>query len=121
MVEDQLAIDFMKPPRTVDRKVEKIQAEQQGNRNHYPDGFFRWLSENYRIYCEFEDRALEVRRTGRKHFSARVIVENIRWHTLLRDKDATFKINDHWTPGMARLAMKIHPELDGMFELRNQD
>jgi hypothetical protein len=121
MVEAQLGIDFSKPPSVVEGKVEKIQVEQQHNRAHYPDGFFRWLADNYGIFCEFEKRALEVRSAGRKHFSARIIIENIRWHTLLRDKDATFKINNNWVPGLARLVMRIHPELDGMFELRNQD
>lgn len=85
----------------------------------YPDGFFRWLDNNRAIWRQFVECAREVKKSGRRHFSARVIMENIRWNTLLRDKDVTFKVNNNYTPGLARLAMRVYPELEGMFDLRS--
>lgn len=86
----------------------------------YPSGFDRWLQNNRHIYTEFARRALYMARAGRKHYSARTIVEAMRWDSDLRDSDALFKINDHYTPGMARLFMekygRTHP---GFFQLRD--
>jgi hypothetical protein len=43
----------------------------------------------------------------------------MRWETALRDGAAnTVKINDHASPGLARLAMAEHPDLWGFFETR---
>lgn len=95
-----------------------VGVEQRDRSELYPDGFFRWLELNPIIVLEFVDRARQVKASGRSRFSARAIIENIRWHTLLADREATFKINDHWTPGLARLAMALDPALEGMFELR---
>jgi len=86
----------------------------------YPDGFFRWLQANARIYTEFERRALCMARAGRKHYSARTIVEAIRWNTDLQDSDSIFKINGNYVPGMARLFMETHDEqYPGFFQLRD--
>ena len=85
----------------------------------YPAGFFRWLAENQSIYQEFERQALRMAELGRKRYSARTIVETIRWTSDLSDTDTTFKINDHFTPGMARLWMEEYGwRYPGFFEIR---
>ncbi len=84
----------------------------------YPDNFFRWLPNNSHIYREFKKRALQMARR-RLRYSARTIVEVIRWETDLEDTETGFKINDHYTPGMAKLWMATqgekHPKF---FEIR---
>lgn len=86
----------------------------------YPAGFWKWLKENEHIYLAFKIEAIRMALTGRKRYSARTIVEVLRWQTDLRDSDTTFKINDHYTPGMARLFLaeygKRFPEF---FQLRD--
>lgn len=86
----------------------------------YPAGFWRWLNANRHIYTEFEKRALAMAKTGRKRYSARTIVEVMRWETDLQDSDKQFRINDHYTPGMARYFLerweKTYP---GFFRLRD--
>lgn len=86
----------------------------------FPAGFSKWLSENKRIYAAFKVKALEMALSGRKRYSARTIVEVIRWNTDLSDSGITFKINDHYTPGMAKLFMREfgdrYPEF---FQLRS--
>lgn len=84
----------------------------------YPDNFFRWLTKNSHIYREFEKCALRMARI-RKRYSARTIIEKIRWDTDLKDLEITFKLNDHYTPGMARLWMATHGEKHPkFFEIR---
>jgi len=85
----------------------------------YPDGFWYWLSKNCKVYREFERRALQMARTNRKRYSARTIVETMRWTSDIVDSETTFKINDHYTPGMARLWMNTHGgQYPKFFELR---
>ncbi len=86
----------------------------------YPDGFFRWLQANARIYTEFERRALYMARGGRKHYSAKTIFEVIRWHTDLKDSDKMFSLNNNYTSGCARLFMETHGKrYPGFFQLRD--
>ena len=85
----------------------------------YPDGFWSWLPQNNKVYREFERRALQMARTSRKRYSARTIVELMRWDSDISDSEMTFKINDHYTPGMARLFMAKHgAQYPKFFELR---
>lgn len=51
---------------------------------------------------------------------AKAIVERIRWHFMLRDRDKSehFKINNNYTAYLARFAIEREPFLDGYFELR---
>lgn len=90
-------------------------------RHGYPAGFFRWLESNQHIYQQFVALALQMKRSGRSRYSARTIIHKLRWDTELADSEATFKINNNYTPGMARLAMSEWPELDGFFETRGNE
>mgnify|MGYP000109019195 CR=1 FL=1 len=85
----------------------------------YPDGFWSWLPKNSHVYREFERRALQMARTGRKRYGARTIIETMRYDSDIADSGTTFKIDDHMTPGLARLFMKTHgAAYPGFFELR---
>ena len=56
---------------------------------------------------------------GRKRYSARTIIEVLRWDSDLREKNKLFKISNNMVPGMARLWMarygRKHPRF---FNLR---
>ena len=88
--------------------------------DEYPNGFWRWLDKNYQIYKTFERMAMEMARTGRTRYSARTIVERLRWDTDIQDTEKTLKINDHFTPGLARLFMRDHgKQYPRFFHLRD--
>ena len=74
---------------------------------YYPAGFFHWLNSNKHIYRAFSNKALAMARTGRPRYSARTLVEVLRWDTDLADTSTTFKIDNDMIPGMARLWLKI--------------
>lgn len=87
-----------------------IQAALKFEADSYPAGFWRWMESNQHVYDRFEELALSMARNGRKHYSARAILHVIRWETHLRDSDSTFKVNNNYTPGMARLFNEKHGE-----------
>ncbi len=92
---------------------------QQSFDDGYPDAFWYWLDENSKVYREFERRALQMARAGRKRYGARTIIETMRYDSDIADTDRTFKLNDHMTPGMARLWMNTHgTQYPKFFELR---
>lgn len=65
--------------------------------------FYTWLEKNWPIWVLFCQYADQMRVKGRKYYSARTIMEHVRWHRHISDSlDVTFKINDHWTPKLAR-------------------
>ena len=99
--------------------MNNTQPLQRSFDDGYPDGFFHWLQKNSKVYREFERRALQMARTGRERYSARTIVETLRWNSDIADSETMFKINDHYTPGMARLFMATHgAAYPKFFELR---
>jgi len=86
----------------------------------YPDGFWPWLRDNPHIWQAFRVKAIRMALLGRKRYSARTIIETIRWDTDLKDSETTFKINDHYTPGLARLFMHDYGhKWPGFFNLRD--
>ena len=80
--------------------------------------FDLWLEDNQHIWEAFEKQALLVSERGFKHYSARTIVEFLRHHTTITEKDGEWKINDHATPHLARLFAKRNPMHKSLFEFR---
>ena len=86
----------------------------QGNyaREHedeYPEGFFWWLRENFHIWKEFEERAYTMAAVAKRpRYSARTIIEVMRWNSDIREKKPLFKLSNNMTPGLARLWMAKH-------------
>lgn len=69
----------------------------------------------YRLFCRFTREAIE---RGRRHFSVCMVIERIRWETMIVTADADFKINNNHRAYYARLWMREHPEHDGFFRTR---
>lgn len=80
--------------------------------------FLAYLPENLHVYEAFEREALRIAQRGHRHYSARTIVEVLRHHSALADGSVSFKINDHFTPGYARLFALINPGCAHLFEFR---
>lgn len=87
------------------------------NREAFRPDFLAWLIANVHVFAEFERRAVEVSRF-RRHYSARTIVEVMRHETAIGQLSGEFKINDWFTPSMARLFVQMYPQHKNLFELR---
>lgn len=67
---------------------------------------------------QFERVALEVKAKGFDRYSARAIAHRLRWHEQIEKGNREFKINNVWTPALARWVMNRHPEMSEFFETR---
>lgn len=115
----QLLLDgFEPPPRPIDRKAEIVAMVLKSDQ--YRESFIGWLQDNWSVWLRFEFEANKLRERGRRHYSARTIGEYIRHSTSLREKEPTFKVNDHVWPDCARLYMELHPAAAGFFETRGR-
>lgn len=77
--------------------------------------FRRFHVDNPRIWQLFEKFALEVSRTGRRHYSSAAIFERIRWHIEIETSDGECKLNNNHKPFYSRLFHQRHPELGKFF------
>lgn len=85
----------------------------------YPTGFWVWLSGNWHVYDMFVRMAHEAKDAGYDRWSARSILHAMRWQTLIVERGASgLKLNDHCSPGLARLSMKMETDLIAFFETR---
>lgn len=80
--------------------------------------FVDWLKLNESIWAEFCDLASLMRGRGRTNWSARAILHVLRWHRALKDPtDNVYKINNNWSPEMARL----YNHINGVEFFRNRE
>lgn len=85
----------------------------------------KWTRENFIIHDEgnpeiwrlFEHFSL-LAASKRSRYSARGIFHQLRWYTMMQEKDSEYKIDAGWTPHYARKFMEKHPEHGDFFETR---
>lgn len=71
------------------------------------------------VFHAFEKAALLMRRSGRRHYGAKAIMEKVRYdHDMENPDQEGFKINNNVTAYYARKAEERNPELKGFFEYR---
>ena len=74
--------------------------------------------ENPNVFKSFLAASQEMRRAGRRKYSAWAIVNKIRWDFDISTKDKVFKINNESIALYARLVIYHHPEFCDFFEMR---
>ena len=72
---------------------------------------------NPAIWKHFVQFTIEAKAKGFKNYSAKGIIELIRWHTAV-DSGEKFKISNNYTPDYARKMMRLYPEFKGFFRLK---
>jgi hypothetical protein len=80
--------------------------------------FEMYHKENPQIYEAFERFSLDVIRTGRKYFSAEMVINRIRWYTTIESDNDKFKVNNNYKPHYSRMFEENHPEYKGFFRKR---
>jgi len=66
----------------------------------------------------FTEYAKMMHQTGRNHYSAKCIIERIRWDQDLRYPDTKFKISNSFTSLYVRLFIYLNPEFIDFFQLK---
>jgi len=73
------------------------------------------------VWQLFRRLCQQVRQAGHKRYSARMIVQQIRWHhTVNPTRDGGLKINDHHSRCYAEKMEREYPEFRGFFEHRGR-
>lgn len=80
--------------------------------------FAAWLDANWHVYRRFEREVDAVWVRGRRHYSARTLVEVIRHETAVAEKQSRYKINNRFTADLSRLYGLCRPERANLFERR---
>ena len=84
--------------------------------------FEEWIKtrQGRAVYRYFKHFAFRLARVGKTRFSARAICQRIRWHVEVdRNEPADeFKVNNNYTPDLARKFMTDNPQFAGFFETR---
>lgn len=90
----------------------------EANIEQFRPDFLEYMRENLHVYVAFRVEALKVIRKGFRHYSARTIIEVLRHNSALSEHGGPWKLNDHYTPYLARLFALDHFEHAGLFEFR---
>lgn len=90
---------------------------RQDQENFLPT-FAGWLAENLHVWRAFEREADRVWNRGRRHYSARTLIEYLRHETAVADTGIDWKINNNIAPDLARLYRLRYPARADLFEIR---
>ena len=88
------------------------------NEEQFSKEFLVWLPLNLHVWKAFCDQAFKVRSHGYKHYSARTIVHFLRHHSAVVESTGPWKINNNFSPYLARLFDLAYPHLTGLWEYR---
>lgn len=81
--------------------------------------FLKYHKKNPHIWMLFQSFANQAVQSGRKQFSAKAIVERIRWHCEVETKDPLgFKLQNSMTAYYARLWQSKYPNKRHFFKTR---
>lgn len=80
--------------------------------------FDKFDAENPRVYELFKRFALSAIQKGRNRIGARLIIERIRWETMVETTDEDYKINNNYAPYFVRKFIKDFPEYSDRFQIR---
>lgn len=90
----------------------------EANKELFSSGFSAWIASDFDIWEAFQAEANAVWRRGRRHYSARTIIEVIRHQTALCEDSGEWKINNNIAPDLARLYQLAYPSRATLFKTR---
>lgn len=93
----------------------------QEHMDEFSDDMRKYIQhpQNLALFKAFVSLAVAKKQTH-EHYGSKAIFEELRFSHFIRDSDTHFKINNSRTADLARLAMRILPELEDFFETRRR-
>ena len=80
--------------------------------------FQRFHENNPEVFAELERLTNIVVDNGIQRIGIELLMNQIRWNSMLRTRGDVFKINQNYASRYSRLLVAEHPEWDGLFEFR---
>lgn len=120
---EKYAIDRKPKDDTFKYRLRVIEKEKTPDFfNEYPKSvvkrFKRFNRKNPTVFKQFKELAFKMLATGRAKYSARTIIEVMRWEYDLQTVGEVFKINGDFVPMYVRMLIHENPEFGDFFELR---
>lgn len=88
------------------------------NINSHRQAFEKFDAQNPHVFQLFKQFAEQMRASGRKHYGAMGIINQIRWHMALKTTDEEFKINNNYAPYYARKLADSDARFRDFFRMR---
>lgn len=88
--------------------------------DQFRESFVSYLRANMFLWHEFREASFRVIRAGHKRYSARTIVEVLRYHSDIRDT-SEYKITNQHIPDLARLFMLMYPAYSYLFRTKRSN
>lgn len=82
--------------------------------------FLKFHRANPSVFMAFAQYAFQAIQSGRERYSARAIMERVRWSIEITSKQGEFKINNNHVTFYARLFEATYPAHAGFFERRSK-
>lgn len=86
--------------------------------NNYQKKIVKYHQDNPAIYKAFNKFTKDVIGSGYNYFSAEMIINRIRWQTMIEAKDKRYKINNGMKPFYSRLFMTKNKKYKQFFKLK---
>jgi hypothetical protein len=100
-------------------KAATAPPEQPDDGDDDPEAKFNnFHAKNPAVYENMVKMAKDLKEHGHSKIGFQMLIEVIRWRSMLQTTDLDFKINNNYGARYARLIMSENPDLDGIFELR---
>ena len=88
------------------------------NREQFSAEFVDWFPQNDHVWKGFVRETNKVIAVGFKHYSARTIIHVLRHHSAIAEKGAGWKINNNFSPYLARLFALAYPQFADIFQYK---
>jgi len=104
---------------SMNKEDQKRLIYEAGRANQIDHADIITAQNNLNVFNAFLEKSFYVVSRGRERFSARMIIENLRWHSMVEDNCPEFKINNNLTKLFALISMELFPTLNALFQIRN--
>lgn len=108
-------------PRTKEDREQFYQKYFAHYRKDTLEDFKKFHTNNPQVFEEFKRLSYQIKATGRKKYSSKMIINALRWEYDLKSTDGEFKINDKFQSLYGRLLAYQDPEFEYFFEFRMRD
>lgn len=82
--------------------------------------FEKFHNKNPHIYKHLLDMTNQLKEKGHDRIGISMLYEVLRWKSMIRTTGEDYKLSNDFRAHYARKIMNEHPELDGIFQLREQ-
>jgi hypothetical protein len=82
--------------------------------------FVEYHKNHPHIYAEFKKLSYKMLETGRKRYSAKMIINVLRWESDLKAVGEEFKITDRFQSMYARMLAYNDPQFENFFEFHSK-